>query len=438
MATGRYPADASFEFGDYRLDLFQEALFRGKELLPCGPRACRVLRVLVEAAGKLVTWSELARAAWGVEAVTRSAQSFQLNALRNCLSDDALAPRFIKTHPGRGLQFIAPVRKMVPTGASAASYEQGRHLYHKSTPEAVLKAIECFETVIERRHEFVADAHAAIAESYVLLGTFAHQIMPARRAMTLSRDAARRALKLDEGIAEAHSALGSVAALYAWHWPGARAHFEKAIALPGNRLAKPMIRSWYALCLAARGEAKAARQEIDRARNEFPSSFVLAALSGRIAYLARDSALALREHAEGVMLEESMFLNYLLRGHAERGAGQLDAAISSFTKAVELSQGNAVCLSELAHLNALMGQAAIAKQILHTLEARSETTYISPHLLAHICMGLNQERDMFRYLEASYKERCAYMVFLTSDPVYDQIRTNRRFSRMASRIAFAR
>lgn len=437
MSAERYPIDACFEFGAYRLDLFEDALFRGGTLLPCGPQACRLLRALVSAAGELLSWDQLMNAAWGGPYVTKAAIHFQVHALRQLLEDDPEQPTFIETVRKQGLRFVAAVRKSGPTGASAALYEQGRHLYHKSTPQDIVKGIECFRAVIDRGREFVADAYAAIAESFVLLGTFAHQTMPASVAMAKAQEAATCALRIDNRIAEARSALGSIAALYDWNWPSAANHFREALGLPCNRLVKPTIRAWYSLCLAARGDSQLGREEIARARAEYPSSFVLAALSGRIAYLARDFKTAMKEHEDGVMLEDATFVSHMFKGHSERGAGEYDAAERSFLRAVELSGGNPVCLAEVGHIKALLGRTREAREILALIEERARTQYVAPHLLAHVNLGLGDIDNVFRFLDASYDDRCAYLIFLAVDPVYDPLRSDDRFKHLMARVGFS-
>jgi len=118
--------------------------------------------------------------------------------------------------------------------------------------------------------------------------------------------------------AEAHAALASVAELYDWDWDSAARSFHEALSIPGNPLAKPLVRSWHALCLAGRGRAQQARGEIDRARSDFSSSFLIPALAGRIAYLARDPQTAIKECDESIGLEDHFYLAYVFKGHALR------------------------------------------------------------------------------------------------------------------------
>ena len=58
--------------------------------------------------------------------------------------------------------------------------------------------------------------------------------MPAEEAYAKARAAAEKALELDNALAEAHSALGSVKIYADWDWSGAEREFQKAIALNPN------------------------------------------------------------------------------------------------------------------------------------------------------------------------------------------------------------
>ena len=96
---------ATVLFGDFRIDLADERLWRGPEALPLSPKAFAVLDHLLAHAGQLVTEQELFEAVWPDTAVGDSVLTVAIGELRRALGDDPRAPRFIATVHRRGYRF---------------------------------------------------------------------------------------------------------------------------------------------------------------------------------------------------------------------------------------------------------------------------------------------------------------------------------------------
>lgn len=432
------PGSTIYEFETFRLDAAQGVLFAGKDPMPLRPLPCEVLRVFLNYPQQILSTDFLIKNAWSNQFdVSDEAVTFQIHCLRKILADDPKRPRFIETVRKRGFRFIPKVHRLFDRSEASELYEKARYLYHKSVPDEVTKAIRYYERVISLNADYIPDAHAGIAESYILLGTFANQTMPATHAMARAREAALRALSLDEELAEAHAAIATIAALHDWKWDLAETHYQNALRVESNPLVKPMVRAWYANCLAGRGDAANARKEIDLAKKDFPTSFVLTALSGRVSSLARDDAKAIAECEEGIALEPHFFLNHLFKAHAFRNLGRYSESHISMQMACDLNENNPVCLAELAHLQGLQSRAVDAMKIYGQLQEFSASRYISPHLFAVIHLGLGQFGEMFPWLWKAYEERSAYMAFLTTDAIYDPVRNDRRFEELVRKVGFA-
>lgn len=103
-------------FGSFELDDHTFTLSRDGEPVSLSPRPARVLWVLASRAGELVTRDEIGEIVWprgGVE--LDQALNTYIRQIRTVLDDDARSPRFIRTHPRRGYQFIAEVEEVVPS-----------------------------------------------------------------------------------------------------------------------------------------------------------------------------------------------------------------------------------------------------------------------------------------------------------------------------------
>jgi DNA-binding winged helix-turn-helix (wHTH) protein len=110
-------------FPPFCLDPANELLWRDDQLLPLPPKPFAVLRYLIEQRERLVPKAELLHALWPGTVVSAGALKVCVRAIRAALGDPAGTPRFIKTVPGRGYQFIGSV---VRTSRPIAGGQQSR------------------------------------------------------------------------------------------------------------------------------------------------------------------------------------------------------------------------------------------------------------------------------------------------------------------------
>lgn len=96
-------------FGEFRLDLNNECLWRDSQRLSLTPRPFAVLRYLVENPQRLITHDELLEALWPETYVQPQVLRTYVLELRKLLGDDPASPRFIETVPKRGYRFLAPI-----------------------------------------------------------------------------------------------------------------------------------------------------------------------------------------------------------------------------------------------------------------------------------------------------------------------------------------
>src|SRR5262245_62740344 len=92
-------------FDPFRLDLHDERLWRGPDVLPLSPKTFAVLCCLVTQASQLVTKDALLEAIWPETAVSEAAIHVAIRELRRVLGDQVRSPRFIETVHGRGYRF---------------------------------------------------------------------------------------------------------------------------------------------------------------------------------------------------------------------------------------------------------------------------------------------------------------------------------------------
>jgi DNA-binding winged helix-turn-helix (wHTH) protein len=101
-------------FGNFRLDLTNQCLWRNEQSIPIPPKEFAVLLYLLRNPGRLVTKDELIEAVWPETAVTDGVLKVSIRKIRVILDDDSKSPRFIETAHRRGYRFIATVDEPPP------------------------------------------------------------------------------------------------------------------------------------------------------------------------------------------------------------------------------------------------------------------------------------------------------------------------------------
>jgi tetratricopeptide (TPR) repeat protein len=102
---------------------------------------------------------------------------------------------------------------------------------------------------------------------------------------------------------------------------------------------------------------------------------------------------------------------------------------------VEMSGGNPDAAAALAHVYAVIGRKPQAEKILHDLERKSKSAYISPYILATIYASLGDKDKAFQLLEKAYREKSLDISWhLKADLRVDNLRSDPRFQDLVRRV----
>ncbi len=309
--------------------------------------------------------------------------------------------------------------------------QKARYYWDKRSAEGLRRAVDYYNEVIRIDPGF-APAYAGLANCYSLFPYYGG-LSPAE-AYPKAEAAARRALELDETLADAHTALALVLRDYNHDWAQAEREFKRAIELnPSYATAQ----QWYAEYLAALGRYDEAIGVMKRAEELAPLEPIVAADLGWVYYLARrpDDAIAQLTHTIEREPEFAPAHWFLSLAYAQKGS--LGRAIASGDTAMALGRGTARFMADCAAMHARAGDVAFAETLLQRLKAgvkRSE--YVSPYDLALVNIGLGRNDQALDLLEQSFRDRRWELVNLKVDPVMDSLRHDERFAKLVRRLGF--
>src|SRR5438067_1547432 len=179
-------------------------------------------------------------------------------------------------------------------------YLRGRYEWNKRNADGFAQAIAYFQQAIAKDPSN-ARAYAGLADTYALMSTYNYD--PPKELMPKAREAALRALHIDEKLAQAHTSLGLIAEFYDWDFASAEKEFRRAIELDPNY---PTGHQWYAEFLANQGKFPQALAESERARQLDPLSLIITTDYGAILYYSRQYDRAI-EVFEGVLATDPAF-----------------------------------------------------------------------------------------------------------------------------------
>ena len=304
-------------------------------------------------------------------------------------------------------------------------YLKGRYFWNKRSEEGFRKGIEYFNQAIADDPNY-ALAFTGMSDCYALLSDFG--FVPPREGFPKAKEAATRALAIDEKLAEAHTSLGHVKRDYDWDWPGAEQEFKRAIELNPNELS---AHQWYAVYLSALGRHQEAIAEIKRALELDPLSLPVNAVTARVLYLARRYDEAIEQSRKTIEMDRAFATVYQNLGQSYEQKGMYAEAVATFQEFYKVAPHG---LAFLGRAYALAGKTDEADKILSQLKELSARRYVSPYSIAMIYAGLGDKEQTLAWLERAYQQRVHNMIFLKVEPELDGLRSDARFGALIQKV----
>jgi serine/threonine-protein kinase len=310
-------------------------------------------------------------------------------------------------------------------------YLKGRYYWNKRSEEGLKKGLDCFEQAIGEDSNY-ALAYAGLADSFNLLGFYG--ILPPREAFPKAQAAAQKALEMDATIAEAETSLAFSCMFYDWDWARAERAFKHAIELNPNY---PTALHWYAeyLVLMGRGDETVAQSR--KALESDPLSLIINTLLGWAPHYERKYDEAVEQYHRTLEMDPNFVPAHFFLGLTYVQKSMFEEAIAEFQQATSLFGESTLFVVVQGYAYAASGHRKEAQMVLDEMERVSEGTYIQPYYTAAVHHALGNSDQTFSWLDRACEERDTWVAFLKVDPIWDGLRTDKRFISLLRRVKLA-
>jgi TolB-like protein/Flp pilus assembly protein TadD len=307
-------------------------------------------------------------------------------------------------------------------------YLKGRYRTEKWTQADLTAGIEYFRQAIERDPSYAA-AYAGLSNAWSGADDL---FMSPNESMPKAREAAKKALELDESLPDAHIYMAQVDYYYDYDWSGAERELKRALELaPNNSLGH----GYYGYLLILRGQFEQGIAESRRGVELDPLSLEANLYLGVQLYCARRYDEAVKQLRTTVDMEPNYYNSHIYLGMAYEQQGDFTDALAELQTANRL-ENQPWTLGELGHVYAQSGQKDKAEQVLRELTRRGERGYVSPYFLATVYAGLGKKEQALTLLEKAYADRSSNMSILKVDPELDPLRSDSRFAELVQKVGF--
>ena len=310
------------------------------------------------------------------------------------------------------------------------NYLAGRYEEFQYTRDGMNKAIGYFNRAIDNDPSY-ALAYAGLADAYT---TESDWLFSPREALPKAEAAARKALAFDDSLAEGHEALAHVL-LHEWRLADADREFHRALILNPE---STTIYLTYGEYLASIGKEDQAIEQMNKALTIDPLSPEVNSFLAWDLYLKRDYDACLASSHKAMQMFPDFWLPHLTAGMCLSVKGQYGAAVEEFQRARAMNPESTSAQGGLGVSYAKAGNTVAARKVLQEMEDASKKGYVSPAYIALVYDALGDRNAEFADFAKAYDDQSEYLLWLTIDPLLDDVRGDPRFEQLLRRVGVSR
>lgn len=309
-------------------------------------------------------------------------------------------------------------------------YLQGLYYWNKRTPEAVQKAIKCYEKAIKKCATYTK-AYSGLANCYSFLGVIGH--LKGKKAFMKAESFALKALELNDFRGGSFVALGYVNLFYRWDFSNAEANFRKAITMePNNEEARLALAMYYRII-----------GDMERMFHHTKAASKIAPVSLPVLLQHGFSFWLLGNHDKAIeIFKKILELDPLFRSALEGMAlvyvteEKYDKAIKMVRKYLDLVDSEFKGGTQLGYIAALKGNKKLAQENLEIIKKREEA---NPNLnlsldYAVIHAALGESDEAFFYLNKAVDEKLGAILLIKTMFPLNKLKTDIRYSELLEKI----
>ncbi len=311
-------------------------------------------------------------------------------------------------------------RKQTENMEAYTLYLKGRVLWNKRNKEGVMTALSLFQEALKLDSQY-AKTWSGLADAYNIASS--NEFMDREEALPKAKEAALKALELDDGLAEAHASLGLIHLNDLKYYEALR-ELKRAIELnPSYATAH----HWYSLCLVDMGRIAVSLDEIKRAHELDPLSPMIASVIGRTMNLLGnlDEAITLQDN---LIKREPDFANgYLFRSFSYFFKNMRDKALEDLESWHKIERDDYLYKVFLAWNLGWLGDIEKANLLIQEAIQNEERSSVVADLIALYYAIIGKGDEFFAWTEKAISTKNLSLDLRRYTPICDKVRSDPRF-----------
>ena len=332
------------------------------------------------------------------------------------------------------LKLASQANHRKPPSANVEAYDlylQGRYHWSRWRTEGAERAIDYFQQAIQKDPNYAA-AYSGLADSYAWMGFFG--ALHPNEAMPKARQAALKALALDDSLAAAHTSLGYVKALYEFDWPAAEREFKRALQL--NAGDSDAHFGYGITYLAPLGREAESVEELKTARDLDPLSPITTTYLGLAYHFSGNLSDSAAQFRKALELDPAFVEARLELANLSLEKGDFEDFYSQLDRTRELAPESRIDLMR-AFAYASQGKRTAALQLVHKWDRAGGGAFVRSTSIASVYALLGDREQMYGWLDKAYADRDGMLAYLNKQGCYTKYRAEPRFITLEKKLGLS-